>query len=192
MAIKKTRARRSKSSIQDSTLKFLPQVVVLSGLTALGTLVSNLELLPQSARAVLVSISLVVSILYLAWIIPRTIDSVTVPALLHRQDHWVYRHSGLFACGVAATLLVFLAVCIVWAGEDEPVFLKHRLILQIIHLPMELGVILCVACLWAPSALQHKQPVMLWKTLSVPLLIAFGLCVVFIPISILVSTLGRP
>ena len=187
---RKTRAGKSESSIQDSSSKLLPRVGMLGVLTVFLPLVAGLEGLPHAPRTILIGIASVVGMIYLAWVVGRTIDSMAVAVLLYRHDRWVYRYSGLFACGLAALLLLFVVIGVSVAGAAEPIFLRNRLILQILHLLMEVGLILCTACLWARSTLDHVKPVLLWKSLSVPLLIAFGTFVVLMQISMITSTFG--
>ena len=112
---------------------------------------------------------------YLGIVILKTRDSIRDVPGLHPTDRWIGRWSGILAPALMAAL--FAGMCIVSEMDGEP---GSSWMLLLVAFVMEVGVVLCVACLSAPRELRHVGPVVLWRIVAIPLLVIYGLYVVLI------------
>jgi len=122
----------------------------------------------------------VLSTVYLAVIILRTRDVTRSGRRLHPFDSWICRLSGPLAVALAAMLLLGMSILMASNMEPGDLGLGSPWGLALVGLIMEVGVVLCVACLSTPRALQDVGPVVLWRLLAVPLLLIYGAYVVLL------------
>lgn len=115
---------------------------------------------------------------YLGFVILKTRDSVRVPARLHPVDLWMCRNSGMLAAARAAALVAAAGVLDAIRVEPQDIGLGSSLGSSLLGFVMEIGAVLCVACLCAPPNLRHVRPTILWKVTAVPLLFIYSAVVV--------------
>ena len=129
---------------------------------------------------------------YLAIVILKTRDVMRHVGGLHPTDRWLCRWSGVLASALAASL--FAGVNILVGDDMDPsdVGLESSWGMVLVGFIMEIGVVLSVACLWAPRNLGHARPVILWKIMAGPLLMVYGLYVVLLMITPAASRLTEP
>ena len=170
----------------------LPRFGVLALLSGVPTLIGLVFGVPGPAvGAGCFVAAMLVTIVYLAWLTLRTIELVAAHQSLNHLDVLICRYSGPLAWLLGFALLAF-AIAAVSAAEShggEPVFLRSRTVLQIIHFVMEIGFVLAITCVWSPRTLGHVWALPLWKLLCVLLIVIYGLYVVLIPVGVIASTL---
>ena len=95
----------------------------------------------------------------------------------------------MLAAGLAVALLVVISVLV--ANDVAPLEggLESSWGIPLVGFVMEIGVVLCLACLWAPKSLRHTRPLFLWKTIAVPLLLVYGAYVVLLLLTQAVAVL---
>ncbi len=120
---------------------------------------------------------------YLGVVILKTRDLVSNAARLHPSDRWICRKSGMLAAALAAALIMGLSVLVAKDMEPAEIGLGSWWGLLLLGFVMEIGVVLCVACLWAPRNLRHIRPLVLWKVMAIPLLLIYGAYVVLLLIT---------
>ena len=120
---------------------------------------------------------------YLGYVILKTRDLVSNSARLHPTDRWICRKSGFLATALAAALLMGVSVLMAQNIEPEAIGLESRWGMSLVGFVMEIGVVLCVACLGAPRDLRHVRPLILWKVMAIPLLLIYGAYVVLLLIT---------
>ena len=86
-----------------------------------------------------------------------------------------------------------MGVSILVAFDIEPseIGIETSWGMLLVGIVMEVGVVMSVACLWAPRDLHHVRPVLLWKSMSGPLLLVYGLYVVLLLITPFASRLAE-
>jgi hypothetical protein len=115
---------------------------------------------------------------YLGYVILKTRDSVRAPSRLHPVDLWMCRNSGMLAATLAAALLAGVGILDAMRFEPQDIGLGSSLGLSLLGFVMEVGAVLCVACLYAPPNVRHVRPTILWRVTAVPLLFIYGAFVV--------------
>ena len=120
---------------------------------------------------------------YLGVVILKTRDLVSNVARLHPSDRWIFRKSGMLAVALAAALIMGISILVSKDVQPAEIGLESSWGLPLVGFIMEIGVVLCVACLWAPRNLRHIRPLVLWKVMAIPLLLIYGACVVLLLIT---------
>lgn len=166
--------------------RLLPRLGILSVIgTVAAMFPSNVDMLSGPLGAVIMTAVLT----YLAWTILRTRDMLHALESLHWLDVWLCRKSGPLCMGAATALVCFAIVEISDAirHDTEPVWLTSRLAVSAIYAIMEPAFVLGMACLMSSKEVGHVRPLLLWKTLCVPLIIIFGLYIVLVPMASLAT-----
>ncbi|MCP4593628.1 MAG: hypothetical protein GY842_23065 [bacterium] len=120
---------------------------------------------------------------YLGFVVLKTRDMVSNVAQLHASDRWICRNSGMLAVALATVLAVGVLILPLRNVQAVETHLESSWGLTLVGFVMEIGVVLCVACLWAPRDLQHIGPLFLWKVIAIPLLLIYGTYVVLLLIT---------
>jgi hypothetical protein len=152
--------------------KLLPSLGALGAMNVLAALIAHS---PLGFFGVIV-----LSTGYLGVVILGTRDLVSNETRLHPTDRWLCRRSGVLAAGLAAALMAGVSLAVARDVELEAIGLESPWGLCLVGFAMEIGAVLCVACLWAPRNLRHTRPVILWKIVAVPLLVIYGAYVVLL------------
>jgi hypothetical protein len=146
--------------------KLMPRLGVLGVMNLLATLNVHTPFALFGIEAI--------SIGYLAVIILRTQGLMANEARLHPTDRWILRKSGVLAAGLATALILGVSLAVAMDVDPAAAGLEVSWGLALLGFVMEIGVILCVACLWAPRSLRHTRPLIFWKLVAIPLLLIYA------------------
>ena len=89
----------------------------------------------------------------------------------------------MLAAALAVALIMGLSVLVAEDMEPAAIGLGSWWGLLLVGFAMEIGVVLCVACLSAPKNLRHVRPHILWRLMAAPLLLIYGGYVVLLLIA---------
>ena len=161
--------------------ELLPRLAVLGILHALAAVIAYT---PFALFGVIL-----VSTGYLGVVVLKTRDLMSHGRHLHPIDRWICRRSGVLAAVLAVALLAGVSVLVANGMGPDEISLKSSWGLPLVGFVMEIGVVLCVACLWAPSNLRHVRPLVLWRIVAIPLLLIYGAYVVLLLVTPIAAAL---